>query len=81
MKTIAVSVMAIISENRRVMICVGLTTLFAGCSGNDDYRDTLDSGLKKYYSGDSMTKKEHDAVKNFNNWKSKQGEKKYSDWD
>lgn len=61
------------------MICLGMAGVFTGCS-NDRYKDTLNSGLKKYYSGEGMTKKEYNAVKSFNNWKSKQGEKKYSEW-
>ena len=28
-----------------------------------------------------MTKEEYNAVKGFNEWKSKQGSKTYSDWD
>ena len=55
--------------------------LFTACSSDDEYRDTLNSGLDKYYNNEDMTKQEHDAVENFNNWKDKQGEKKYSDWD
>ena len=47
----------------------------------DDYKDTLNSGMEKYYSGEKMTEKEYKAVKGFNEWKSKQGSKSYSDWD
>ena len=47
----------------------------------DDYRKTLEEGQRKYYSGEKMTKEEYNAVKGFNEWKSKQGSKTYSDWD
>ena len=50
-------------------------------NAENDYRRTLESGQKKYYSGQKMTKEEYNAVKSFNDWKSKQGTKKYSDWD
>ena len=52
-----------------------------GSSSDDDYRETLESGQRKYYTGEDMTKEEYDAVKSFNKWKSKQGEKSYSEWD
>ena len=63
------------------LTCVGMMGLFTACSSDYEYRDTLNSGLDKYYNNEDMTKQEHDAVENFNNWKDKQGEKKYSDWD
>ena len=52
---------------------------FCGC-GDDSYRNTLSSGLQKYYSGESMNKSEYNAVKSYNNWKSNQGSKSYNDW-
>ena len=58
-----------------------LSTMFTGCSSNDKYQKTFESGLKKYYSGEKMTKQEYNAVKGFNDWKSKQGPKTYSGWD
>lgn len=61
-----------------MLLAVGM---FSGCSSNDDYKDTLNSGMEKYYSGEKMTEKEYKAVKGFNEWKSKQGSKSYSDWD
>lgn len=64
-----------------VIMCVGMMGLFTGCSSDDDYKDTLNSGLQKYYNGDNMSKEEYNAVKSYNNWKDKQSEKKYSDWD
>ena len=42
---------------------------------------TLNSGIEKYNSGESMSEKEYNAVKNYNNGKDSQGEKSYSDWD
>ena len=63
-----------------VLTCLGMMGLFTGCSGDDDYRDTLNSGMEKYYNGEKMNKQEHDAVENYNKWKDKQGEKKYDDW-
>lgn len=51
-----------------------------GCGSDDSYRDTLNSGLNKYYSGESMSRSEYNAVKSFNDWKSKQGSKTYNDW-
>ena len=59
-----------------VLTAVSLT----GCGNDDSYRDTLNSGLSKYYNGESMSRSEYNAVKSFNNWKSKQGSKSYSDW-
>lgn len=51
-----------------------------GCGSDDSYRDTLNSGLSKYYSGESMSRSEYNAVRSFNDWKSKQGSKTYDDW-
>ncbi len=64
-----------------VSVCIGLIGIFTGCSDDDTYRDTLKSGLEKYYSGEKMDEKEYNAVKSFNKWKEKQGEKSYDDWD
>lgn len=67
-----------------VILAIGVSSLFilTGCSSSSDsYRDTLNSGLSKYYSGSSMTRQEYNAVKSYNNWKSKQGSKTYSEWD
>lgn len=57
------------------LTCVGMMGLFTGCFSDDEYRDTLNSGLEKYYFGDDMTKEEYVAVKGFNAWKDKQSEK------
>ena len=63
-----------------MLIIAALSACFlAGCS-DDSYRDTLNSGLNKYYSGQNMSKSEYNAVKSYNNWKSNQGSKSYSDW-
>ena len=64
-----------------MLIIVALSACFlAGC-GDDSYRNTLKSGLEKYYSGENMSRSEYNAVKSYNNWKSKQGSKSYNDWD
>ena len=49
-------------------------------SSRNSYMDTLESGQQKYYTGQKMTKEEYNAVKGFNEWKSKQGGKTYSEW-
>lgn len=64
-----------------ILVCVTTMVLFTGCSNDDEYRDTLTSGLEKYYNNDNMSREEYNAVKSYNSWKSKQGNKKYSDWD
>jgi len=65
-----------------IVIVVAILLLGScGSSSDDDFRQTLESGQRKYYSGESMTRDEYNAVKGFNDWKSKQGEKSYSDWD
>lgn len=64
------------------VIVLLLCFLFGSCSNSsDEYRKTLESGQQKYYSGDSMTKEEYNAVKNFNEWKSNQTPKTYNEWD
>ena len=50
-----------------------------GCT--NDYEDTLKSGIEKYNNGETMTEEEYNAVKNFNEWSDKQGEKTYDEWD
>ena len=74
-----------LSKNFIKLIIIGTListfSLFGGCSSDDDYEKTLKSGYSKYLNGGTMTEKEYKAVKGFNEWKSKQGEKKYSDWD
>ena len=65
-------------------VIIAIIVLFAiiGSCGksNDSYKETLNNGLEKYYNGDPMTKEEHDAVQNFNEWKNNQGEKTYDKW-
>ena len=64
-----------------LIVVLVLLALIGSCSNSDDdYKNILESGQKKYYTGQAMTKQEYDAVKSFNNWKSKQGQKTYSDW-
>ena len=55
--------------------------MLAGCGSNDDFEDTLNSGLEKYQSGETMTKQEYNAVKSFNDWRDKQTDKTYDQWD
>lgn len=67
-------------------VCCGLLVLcmLSQCSqgsGNSSYENNLRSGYSKYQNGESMSKDEYNAVKDFNNWREKQREKKYSDWD
>lgn len=62
-----------------MLACVGMMGLFTGCD-DDDYKDTLNSGLQKYYSGEKMDKKEYDAVKGYKKWKNKQEKKTYKNW-
>lgn len=45
------------------------------------YTITLKSGIEKYNNGETMTEEEYNAVKNFNEWSDKQGEKTYDEWD
>lgn len=52
-----------------------------GDSSSDDYSNTLKSGYSKYLTGEKMNRQEYNAVKSYNNWLDKQGEKSYSDWD
>ncbi len=69
-------------KKRIVIFAIAVLTVcfLTGCGGGDSYRDTLESGLNKYYSGQKMSKSEYNAVKSFNNWKAKQGSKSYSNW-
>ena len=64
------------------IVLIVLLFAIGACSSDskDDYRRTLESGQRKYYTGEKMTREEYNAVKSFNNWKSKQGSKSYSDW-
>ena len=46
-----------------MLIIAALSACFlAGC-GDDSYRDTLNSGLNKYYSGQNMSKSEYTDIK------------------
>lgn len=64
-----------------IVVAILLLGSCGSSSSDSEYRETLESGQRKYYSGESMTRDEYNAVKGFNDWKSKQGEKSYSDWD
>lgn len=63
------------------LTCAGMAGMFTGCSSDDEYEETLESGYEKYNDGEEMTEEEYNAVKGFNDWKDKQGEKSYDDWD
>ena len=63
-----------------ILLAVLAACSLTGCGSDDSYRDTLNSGLNKYYSGESMSRSEYNAVRSFNDWKSKQGSKTYDDW-
>lgn len=65
-----------------IIIIVIFLGLIGSCSsgGSSKYEDDLNSGLNKYYNGEKMNEDENNAVKNYNNWKDKQGEKSYDDW-
>lgn len=56
------------------------TFSLAGCGGESQYDKDFKSGMEKYNSGGKMTEGEANAVKNFKNWQSKQGEKTYDEW-
>ncbi len=72
-----------------VFLCVGtiLCGTLAGCAkkANDEYADTLKSGVEKYDNGEAMTQDEYKAVKNMKEWKDKEdaktSEKTYSQWE
>lgn len=64
-----------------IIAIIVLLAIIGSCGkSNDSYKETLNNGLEKYYNGDPMTKEEHDAVQNFNEWKNNQGEKTYDKW-
>ena len=65
-----------------ILICVaiiGILVLAVGGS-DDSYGKILESGQRKYYSGQPMTQQEYNAVKGFNKWKDSQGSKTYDNW-
>lgn len=65
-----------------IIIVCGFSGFSLGCSSTDDsYKKTLESGQRKYYSGEKMSKEEYEAVKGFNEWKAEQYGKSYNDWD
>lgn len=65
-----------------ILICVVIIGILAFAFGSSDnsYRETLESGQHKYYSGQPMTQQEYNAVKGFNDWKDSQGSKTYDNW-
>ena len=67
------------------LLVIALIALLGSCSGSsskseDTYRKNLESGYQKYILNEPMSKEEHDAVENFNNWKSDQQDKRYDEW-
>lgn len=65
------------------IICIMTAIMFSftACNNDDEYRKTLQSGYEKYLNGEDMSREEYNAVKSFNDWKAKQGEKSYNEWD
>lgn len=63
-----------------IILLLGALGSCSESSSSDSYRDTLDSGLKKYYNNEKMNKQEHDAVESFNKWKHNNSDHKYNDW-
>lgn len=69
---------------KRIVVAIAIalmacTVTGCGSSARDEYANILRSGREKEATGGKMTKQEYDAVKSFNDWKSKQGEKTYND--
>lgn len=72
-----------------ILVIIGVLfifSLFGSCSdscssgGRSKYEEDLDSGLDKFYRGEKMNEDEYKAVKDYNEWQNKQGEKTYNDW-
>ena len=68
-----------------VVIVVLLLGMIGSCSGassksSDRYRQNMESGLQKYYNGEKMNEEEYNAVKDYQNWKYKNSEHTYDDW-
>lgn len=70
-------------KKNTTIICIMTTIIFSftSCNNDDEYRKTLQSGYEKYLNGEDMSREEYNAVKSFNDWKAKQGEKSYNEWD
>lgn len=65
-----------------MLTILGIMSFTSACSsGSDEYNKTLESGMQKYYSGDDMSKEEYNAVNGFLDWKDKQTNKTYDEWD
>lgn len=58
---------------------LGGTVALTAC-GSDEYEQTLKSGYQKYQTGQQMTREEYNAVKSFNDWKYKNSDHTYSEW-
>ncbi len=62
-----------------LLLTASFPAILVGCTSND-YDETLESGYEKYVTGEEMTEEEYDAVKSYNDWADKQGEKTYDNW-
>ena len=68
-------------KRRLLMIAaVAALALLTGCGGESQYDKDFRNGVEKYQNGEPMTAGEAKAVKNFNDWREKQGEKTYDEW-
>ena len=63
------------------VILIMIMLVACGRSSSDSYRETLESGQRKAINGEKMSQQEYNAVKDFNEWKEKNSEKTYEDWD
>ncbi|HIW21036.1 MAG TPA: hypothetical protein H9887_03320 [Candidatus Dorea intestinavium] len=68
-----------------LVIMIAFIWLLGSCSNSDSssskYDQDLESGYEKYQSGEDMSEDEYNAVKNFNNWREKNTDKSYDEWD
>lgn len=76
-------------EHIKIIICVilailGFATIIPSLSSSNDdkssYEENLRSGMTKYYSGEKMSREEYNAISNYMDWKDKQTDKSYNDW-
>lgn len=55
--------------------------VLSGCGGESQYDKDFQNGMDKYRNGEKMTEGEYNAVKDYQKWESKQGEKTFDEWD